>query len=142
MDTTIPMRRQSESDVPMPPPIITPPESPSYKKNTIVPYTQAPCGYQMPSPTPFPSPMRNYKKSSIVPIPCTNTCKCDTCRKMTTPKEFIPPHPQTLPQHEMEPVPLVPRFTCIPRKKEKRGTLEDFAYGCMLCMCCCFVPME
>ncbi len=136
MDTVIPIRRQSESDIPMPPPISTPPESPSYKKNTVVPYPSAPCGIEMIQQSPI------YKKTQVVPIPCTNKCKCDTCITISNTKEYIPPPPQTLPQHEMEPVPLVPRFTCIPRKKEKRGTLVDFAYGCMLCMCCCFVPME
>lgn len=100
--------------------------------NVVVPHSPS---IPLPPPLDTPPASPQYKRSRIVPV--------DIIRR-----PYAPPPPSILPQHIPESVPIEKTKEyrmCFSKKKVKRtfdNPLHECAYGCMLCMCCCFVPMQ
>jgi hypothetical protein len=122
----------NDDDPPLPPPPLkyTPqltipiPNTPSYKKNTVVPDSPS-----IPLPPPLDTPPNEVKKNQVKP--------------------YAPPPPSILPQHIPSPVSLVPKSMTMCRRQKPdhsydtpRNPVVECAYGTMLCMCWCCFPMR
>jgi hypothetical protein len=131
-------RYKNSISIPMPPPLSepsTPTNVSPHAPSGIPPYQS------LYVPIPIPPPL-------ILPDSPSVASKSKSTRVVP----YAPPPPSILPQHLPETPRMYPKkIKCgrlvrvrpegsePPSRTEK---IKDFAYGCMLCMCWCFVPME